>query len=231
MYWKLSIRNWKIATSSKQFSGVELVGPKSRVLLGTILTSCYAFGELYVALFAWLLRSWRPLILVVYVPPVLVFTYFWIAPESVRWLLTQDKKEQAVETLKKAARVNKAQISEESLKQLLQCRADTAEGHYPIGKLFKSRKLSLRFALAAYCWVSCAFLFYGMVINSVALNGDPYLDFSLTALVEFPACILGYFILNKVNRRESLSAALILTSIVCFALIFIHEGGCELITQ
>lgn len=39
--------------------GVELVGPKYRVLTGTLLSSCYAVGEVFVALVAWLFQSWR----------------------------------------------------------------------------------------------------------------------------------------------------------------------------
>lgn len=39
--------------------GVELVGPKYRVLSGTLLSSCYAVGEVLVGVVAWLLQSWR----------------------------------------------------------------------------------------------------------------------------------------------------------------------------
>lgn len=41
------------------FPGVELVGPKKRVLVGSIVSSCYAVGEVMAAGSAWIFQSWR----------------------------------------------------------------------------------------------------------------------------------------------------------------------------
>lgn len=40
-------------------TGVELVGPEKRVLSGTIISSCYAVGEVLTAGVAWAVKSWR----------------------------------------------------------------------------------------------------------------------------------------------------------------------------
>lgn len=40
-------------------SGVELVGPKKRVLAGTIIWCFYPIGVVITAAFAWLITSWR----------------------------------------------------------------------------------------------------------------------------------------------------------------------------
>jgi MFS family permease len=39
--------------------GVELVGPKRRVLTGTIISSCYAIGEVFAAGSAWIVQAWK----------------------------------------------------------------------------------------------------------------------------------------------------------------------------
>lgn len=39
--------------------GVELVVPKKRALIGTILNTCYTTGEVLIALLAWYCRYWK----------------------------------------------------------------------------------------------------------------------------------------------------------------------------
>mgnify|MGYP005985436819 CR=1 FL=1 len=54
--YKNSLRYYKI---NLLLIGVELVGPKRRVLTGTLSSSCYAVGEVFAAGAAWLVQSWK----------------------------------------------------------------------------------------------------------------------------------------------------------------------------
>lgn len=40
-------------------AGAELVGPSKRVLSAALISSCYTFGEVFVALVSWYFKSWR----------------------------------------------------------------------------------------------------------------------------------------------------------------------------
>lgn len=42
-----------------KITGVELVGPKRRVLTGTLISSCYTLGEIFAAGSAWIFQDWR----------------------------------------------------------------------------------------------------------------------------------------------------------------------------
>ncbi|KAI4458691.1 solute carrier family 22 member [Holotrichia oblita] len=93
----------------------------------------------------------------------------------------------------------------------------------PFFHVFKSKILLLRFINACFCWITCAFLFYGLTLNSVALAGNSYLDFILTALVEIPAYALTYVVVDRIGRRWSQSGSYFITAIACFVFIFIQE--------
>ncbi|XP_076254271.1 organic cation transporter protein-like [Rhynchophorus ferrugineus] len=211
--------------------GIELVGPKKRVLTGTTISCCYAVGEILVAFAAWSLKHWRPLLLVCYIPPLFLITYLWLIPESIRWNLSKGQVEEAKETLRKLARVNGKEISEKELETLdvqeIE-RRDCSESLEKSGSILEAVKsgiLMVRLIACCFCWITCVFLFYGLTLNSVALNGNHYVDFILTALVEVPAYIVCNFIVDTMGRKKSLCGSYLLTGTACLAFIFIPPAS------
>lgn len=98
-------------------SGVEMVGPKRREASGIILNYFYSVGEALVGLLFWLCPDWVILQLIVSVPPLLFIGYYWIIPESVRWLLARKDYTKARILIRKAAHVNGVELSEHKLQQ------------------------------------------------------------------------------------------------------------------
>lgn len=201
--------------------GVELVGPKKRVLAGTIIWCFYPIGVVITAGFAWLINSWRYLIVILYLPLLTISFYYWIIPESVRWLLTQGRHEEAKAALLKAADINKRTLSQKALEKMT-ITVDK-QVNEPLTKIFQSKTLVMRFLNASFCWVTCVFLFYGLTLNSVALAGNSYVDFMLTSVVEIPAYILIYFVVDKYGRVYCQAGSFLLTALSCFIFVFISD--------
>ncbi|KAK4883421.1 hypothetical protein RN001_006740 [Aquatica leii] len=200
--------------------GVELVGPKRRVLTGVLICCAYALGEVLTGAIAWGVQSWRPFLQIICGSSLIIFLYNWIAPESIRWMLVKKKYDQAKQTLRKIAKVNGKHITERSLEDLCSL-TDTTEKKYPISDLFQSWILVIRFVNCCFCWITCVFVFYGLTVNSVALSSNSYLDFILTSFVEIPGYAVAYILVEKAGRRIGISSTLILTSISCVGFIFI----------
>lgn len=161
------------------------------------------------------------MIYILYGPPILLTLYFWIIPESIRWNLSKGNYEEAKTTLRKVAAINGKTISENSLEKLS---LTTSPPNHSIIEVFQSVPLLLRFINCCFCWITCAFLFYGLTLNSVALAGNPYLDFICTALVEIPAYFACAYIVDAIGRKWSLSLSFFITGISCLVFIFIPEG-------
>ncbi|RZC33072.1 Sugar tr and/or MFS 1 domain containing protein [Asbolus verrucosus] len=200
--------------------GVELVGPKRRVLIGTLVNLTSSLGGLYAGGFAWIFQAWRPIIYSIYGPLILTMCFFWVIPESIRWNLSKGRLEEAKKTLKRVAEVNGKTISENSLEQL---KSTDEESKNSFFEVFKSTTLVLRLINCCVCWITCAFLFYGLTLNSVSLAGNAYLDFMLTSLAEFPAVFACIYLADKIGRKWSLSGSFFLTGISCLAFTFIPK--------
>ena len=59
------------------FPGLELVGPSKRMFCGISIEFFFAGGGALLGGIAYLIRNWRTLQLVIYVPGFIFLTYFW----------------------------------------------------------------------------------------------------------------------------------------------------------
>uniref|UniRef100_A0A4W5PUZ2 Major facilitator superfamily (MFS) profile domain-containing protein n=1 Tax=Hucho hucho TaxID=62062 RepID=A0A4W5PUZ2_9TELE len=57
-------------------------------------------------------RDWRILQLVLSSPVLFLGVFYWILPESARWLMTQGRQEEAHQEVRRAARVNGREVPE-----------------------------------------------------------------------------------------------------------------------
>lgn len=147
--------------------GVEMVGPRKREMTSIVLNYFYAVGEALLGLAAWLLSSWKILQYALSIPPLFFVVYFWLVPESVRWLLARNEHEKAGNIIRRAAHVNQRELSLElmaSFKQQQLDAADTAPGKQPliqqqqreiwpsVKQVFTSSKLIWRYTILLFIW-------------------------------------------------------------------------------
>ncbi|XP_017072487.1 organic cation transporter protein-like [Drosophila eugracilis] len=194
---------------------IELVGPKRRVAAATIITIFYSLGEAFLGFLASQVQHWRWLLRVLYAPAVLQILFLWILPESVRWLLSQGAEEKAADVLRRAARINKRSLPEEQVEELLasnrQKLSQANESQYPIMRAV--RTFSLRIANCCLCWFTHTLIALGLSLNSVNLGGNKYTNFMLNGFIQIPGLLLPLVIMDRVGRRYSLCASMLLCAI------------------
>ncbi|EDX11460.1 GD15009 [Drosophila simulans] len=214
-------------TSSTLYStcfviGIELVGPKRRVLACSVITVFYAVGEVLLAMSAKAFHDWRILLRITYGPSLILLAYFWILPESVRWLLSQGKEERAKNILRRAAHVNQRELPESMLDKLVLANRDklqqSSESRFPIREAFKNFKW--RIANCSFCWIVHVLVYYGLSLNVVLLDGDKYNNFAYIALVEIPGFFMPLLIMDRFGRRYSLCGLMLASGLCCIGTIF-----------
>lgn len=201
--------------------GVEMVGKKKRELTGIVLNYFYAIGEALVALIAWCTKDWVMLQLTVSAPAVLFFVYFWMIPESVRWLLANEKRKKAKVIICKVAKANKVILSDNVLDTFKEDSSLTGKQEVdtkilPVVKeMLESNKLILRFIIIYIIWAVNAFVYYGLSVNSTSMSGDKYINFALVSLIEIPGYTLAWVSIRHCGRRFSLVGSLLLCGLTC----------------
>jgi len=68
------------------------------------------------------------------------------------------------------------------------------------------------------------FVYYGLSLHSVAVAGNQYLNFIMVCLIEVPAGLVTWLMMERVGRRASMCASLVLTGVSCIAFLFVPES-------
>ncbi|XP_065369678.1 organic cation transporter protein isoform X2 [Calliphora vicina] len=220
--------------------GVEMVGPKKREMSSIVLNYFYAVGEALVGLTAWLLHDWQLLQYALSIPPLFFIVYYWLVPESVRWLIARNRKEKAGEIIRKAAQINRKELSVALLANFQmetpiettidgdskdKLKVEKYEIWLAVKEVFKSKSLMFRYTIMLYIWAINSVVYYGLSLNSTNLSGNKYFNFALVCLIEIPGYTLAWFSLNKFGRRISLTGSLFLCAITCVAGGYITKGS------
>ncbi|XP_023557971.1 solute carrier family 22 member 13-like [Octodon degus] len=176
----------------------EWVGPSWRTHAIALYQVSNSAGQMLAAGLAYGIRNWRFLQIAASAPTFLLFFYFWLLPESSRWLLIWGKTEEAKQLVMKAASVNKRKLSPELLSQLVpekQARTGNALD------LFKHSHLQKVTLILIWVWptgmglVSFFSKTGGIITPLVLLLGDyhmaiPMLIFGSTPIVAGALCFL-----------------------------------------
>lgn len=200
---------------------MELVSTENRNKGSTILCCCFALGQVLLGAVAYITPSWRILLRVIYIPGIAFVSFFWLVPESIRWLLSKGRRHEAEEILNSMVVTNGNKLSKNEIKTFLDSYTSEdnakqqSESNGSLLEVFKSKTLLIRLIICCFTWICCNFPYYGLTIHSVALSKDLYRNFIFTALIEIPAYLVTYVLLDRLGRRKTLCSALILSGIAC----------------
>lgn len=211
------------AFSSAYILGTETVSSKHRVITSAAISSSFAVGQAFLGIIAWAVPNWRTLILVLHAPAFLLLVYYWILPESIRWIITKQKHEQATSLLLNMANMNGKLVREEHLDAVIK-RENTncaiSEGNL-LSRVLSSSVMLRRCCTTPFWWISTTCVYYGLSINSVSLGGSSYLNFSVSAAVEIPGFWSSILLLDRIGRKKTVFSGFLLSSVCCFGFAFL----------
>ncbi|XP_033741882.1 organic cation transporter protein-like [Pecten maximus] len=202
--------------------GVELVGPSKRKYAGIVIEYFFSLGLMFLAGISYFARHWYYINIICSAPAILFVFYWWLIPESPRWLISKQRYEEANTILQKAAKVNKVVIEKNLFEKEIE--SSTPEPTGRVWQLFSTRVMLLRtlvilFNCSPYrCIVSM--IYYGLSLNAGNLGGNFYLNMFLSGLVEVPANTMVLLFIDRVGRKKMYCLSMILGGCACASTIF-----------
>ena len=198
--------------------GMELVGPSKRTLAGILCWFFETTGFLVAVTLAYLLNgySWRTLQITYSLPGILFFSYIWLVPESLRWLVSHGRAEQARSLILKTAKINGVTITETEIeKALAKHEADESPKTYTMLDLFRHKNLFLKTCIIEVAWIVASAMYYVLLLDQTELSDSHFTGFLLTALIQLPGYVYVILTLERplFGRKRSMFGFLVLSGI------------------
>ncbi|CAF1248938.1 unnamed protein product [Rotaria sordida] len=182
----------------------ELVSPRKRVMAGAVMTYFYAFGQLWLVLFAYFIRTWRMLLLTTSFLMLPYCLFYLFLPESPRWLISKGRFSEAEKVLRTIAIENKQKFSHEAYEQFKATQNRDRHGTVPhagISSLFRFKITAFITLNLFFQWFAQNIVYYGVSQSTGSWQVDPYLSFCISAAVELPAFMVIQLLLDRVGRK------------------------------
>ncbi|XP_028290854.1 solute carrier family 22 member 13-like [Gouania willdenowi] len=184
-----------------------------------ICHTSFPLGLMILSGVAYLIRDWRILHMVLFSPVLLLLgIFFWILPESARWLITQGRKDEAIRLIRRVAQVNGRKVPDDMLDKL-EVEASPQRG--TMLDIFRISYIRKRALIMNCIWFGTSLMYYGLSLNVGGFGLDIYLTQFIFALVEFPARIGSLSFVQHFGRRKSEAGTLFLGGLACLGTLFI----------
>ncbi|CAG7824947.1 unnamed protein product [Allacma fusca] len=208
---------------------LELVGPSQRTLCTVLLNIAYSLCLMGLAVVAYMFRGWRDLAFATVLPFITFFSFWWILPESPRWLFAHGKLEETEKILRQIAHIN-GKILPADYGKTLQEKYTAAKGpgdqeqeDYSILDLLKGPVLRRNTLIITFLWFINLGVYVGLSYYAPVLGGDEYLNFFLAGLAEMPTYLFLLPCLDNWGRRWTLSTSMVIGGVACVCTILVQQ--------
>ncbi|XP_015108616.1 organic cation transporter protein isoform X1 [Diachasma alloeum] len=188
---------------------MEMVGTQWRAAITVLYQIPYSLGHMSLAGIAFYFRHWQHLQLAITLPSIILLGYWWVVPESPRWLLAVGKQQAASKILRKAAGVNKTEdkdIPDMVRKHCLHANSrKTASDHgASILDLFRTPNMRIKSLAIFFNWAVCGMGLFGMTQYIGQVGGDIFLNFAVSGATQIPGNFVAWWAMNKLGRKITL---------------------------
>lgn len=217
---------------------MELCSSRHRSTVSVMFVVPWALGYMVLPGIAYLVRTWYWLQVALTVPALYTVSYFWLLPESPRWLLAKGRHGDALDVFKWLAKINGRTLppdevilqalknlatlddkeepkADQEAKEDLAARVLTAVKQF--FALVTTAGLRGRAAVVFFCWFAGSLIYYGVALNATNLSTDPYLYMFLGGLLEIPSYVSLWPAIIYLGRKKSLVALYFVCAVSIFA--------------
>lgn len=189
-------------------------GARDRAVAAACIWIVSALGLILLPLLANVFPAWRHLVLARAAASVPLLFFFWLIPESPRWLLATSRLDDAQSVLQNAAERNNAVQTQIDASALVQSAAAINRGC--CSALCASPRLTLRTLILILLWVTNSALYYGFPYDRVYFASVTS-QFLFQGVSEIVASVLVMALYARFDRRWPLAVLYTAIGACCFA--------------
>ncbi|XP_026748938.2 organic cation transporter protein-like [Galleria mellonella] len=182
---------------------MEFVGTKYRDVVSALYQVPFNMGHMLLPVFSYFFRDFRHFQLSISIPTILLLCYFFLLPNSPRWLIAVKRTEESIHILERVAKVNGRPTE--------QIRTEVENHQKAIEKtqlkkgtlidLVRTPNLRKNIMAMSFNWLTCSYCFYGVSQYVGQLSGNIFLNVAASASVTLLGTLLSIPLLKLFGRR------------------------------
>ncbi|XP_059970586.1 solute carrier family 22 member 3 isoform X1 [Mesoplodon densirostris] len=199
----------------------EIVGSKQRRIVGIVIQMFFTLGIIILPGIAYFIPNWQGIQLAITLPNFLFLLYYWVVPESPRWLTTRKKGDKALKILRSIAKCNGKYLSPNYSEITVTDEEVSNPSFLDLVRTPQMRKCTL---ILMFAWFTSAVVYQGLVMRLGITGGNLYIDFFISGVVELPGALLILLTIERFGRRLPFAASNIVAGVACLVTAFLPEG-------
>ncbi|XP_076639870.1 organic cation transporter protein isoform X1 [Colletes latitarsis] len=208
---------------------MEIVGTKWRAAITVLYQIPFSLGHMSLAGLAFMFRHWQHLQIAITLPSIILLSYWWIVPESPRWLLVFGKQRAACTVLQKAANINKIRnkdIPELVRQHCLHQNSKRTESDHKASffDLFRTPNMRIKSLSIFFNWIVCGMGLFGMSQYIGQVGGNIFVNFTVSGAIQIPGNFVAWWAMNRLGRKITLICSNSMTGIAALLLIVISDN-------
>lgn len=231
---------------------MEFTGKQYRELASSLTQLPFNAGYVLLPILGYYFRTWQHLQFLFSISAVGLIFIFWFLPESPRWLLTVGRTDEAIAVITKVAimydilfifqtvfkfivviyhiiisyRNNRpTEDIVNNVKSYQREKACESVQKGTILDLFRTPNIRKNIICMAINWIVCSFGFFGVSQYIGQLNGNIFINISISAALNVIATFVIFLMTKFMKRRSALLVLNIGTTICLFSIAIIPESG------
>jgi OCT family organic cation transporter-like MFS transporter 4/5 len=209
---------------------LEMSGGKWTTIVGVGIEFYWVTAWISLGALAFVLTDWRNLVLATSVPGLLIVAFFWLIPESPKWLYTVGRVEEAEAAVRKIAKFNGKTLPDDwRLEKKIQDKDGGTRATANVFDLFRNPHTCGKTLILYANWFICSLTYYGLTLNSSELGGDFHVNFMINGVLEIPAYGISMIAIGYLGRRIPYALSLALSGVSLLSLMFIPSHLTDLV--
>ncbi|KAL7987624.1 hypothetical protein Chor_006543 [Crotalus horridus] len=143
-----------------------------------------------------------------------------LVPESPRWLITRKKGKKALQIVQSIAKENGQSLPEHFSEIKVSDEEVSNPSLFDLVRTPQMRKFTL---ILMYAWFTSAVVYQGLVLRLGLIEGNLYLEFFISAMIELPSAFLILATIDRLGRRPLFASGTLVAGAACLITAFLPK--------